>query len=108
MDGDIWKFAITALGSGGLVGLLVKVVGPALKLNASGAESSARAIAQWEKLFTQQQAETVAVLGALEEAREALAKAEARGARAERKAAEVELKLNQALDRIRQLEEKTP
>jgi hypothetical protein len=108
MDADIWKFAITFIGSGGLVAALLKIIGPALKLNSVGNDSSARAIAQWEKLYAEQKEESAAALAALEVAKESAAKSEARASKAERKTADLEARLAIAFERIRQLEEKSP
>lgn len=113
MDGDILKFSLTAIGSGGLVAALLKVIVPVLKLNQIGNESSGRAIVQWEKLYSEQKLETAAALLSLDDTREQLHKSEARVAAAERRLRFAERKtddlasqLAQAVERIRQLENK--
>lgn len=111
MDGDVLKLAFAALGSGGLVAALIKVIGPALKLNQVGNDSSARAIAQWEKLFAEQKEETAAALKAVVLANDNAVKADARAIAAEKrmraaekKTDQLEVDLTRALSRIRQLE----
>lgn len=113
MDGELLKFALAALGSGGLVAALLKVIVPALKLNQIGNEASGRAIVQWEKLYSEQKLETAAALLALDVAREQLQKSEARVAAAEkrmrfaeRKTDDLASQLAQAVERIRQLDNK--
>jgi hypothetical protein len=113
MDGDFLKFALTALGSGGLVAALIKVIQPALKLSQAGNESSGRAIAQWERLYAEQKEETIAALAALVLAKEQTTKAETRALAAERRMRDAERKtddladkLAQAVERIRQIEQR--
>jgi hypothetical protein len=92
MDGDLLKVVVTALGSGGLVAALLRVIGPALRLNQASNDASSRAIAQWTTLYDEQKKETAEAVAALRAAEERLRAAEAQ--------------LAQALARIRQLEEK--
>lgn len=108
MDGDLLKLGLTALGSGGMVTVLLKVLGPALKLTAAGNEASARAIAEWERLFASQKQETAAALEAVRIAKEEADKAERRATAAERKTQRIEAELQRALERIQHLEEKLP
>jgi hypothetical protein len=111
MDGDVLKLLLTALGSGSVVTVLLKVLSPAMKLSAAGTEASGRAIAQWEKLFASQKEETAAALVAVKLAREDADKAEARAdaeakraGMAERKTAKLEIELAKAVEHIRKLE----
>jgi phosphopantetheinyl transferase (holo-ACP synthase) len=113
MDGEFLKFALTALGSGGLVAALIKVIAPALKLSQAGNESSGRAIAQWERLYAEQKEETAAALAALVAAKEQASKAEIRVLAAERRMRDAERrtddltnKLAQAVERIRLIEQR--
>jgi septal ring factor EnvC (AmiA/AmiB activator) len=92
MDADLLKFLLTALGSGGLVAALLRVIGPALRLNQASNDASRRAIEQWTTLYNEQKQETAQALAALHEAEEQLREAQAQ--------------LAAALARIRQLEEK--
>lgn len=92
MDGDLLKVLVTAVGSGGLVAALLRVIGPALRLNQASNDASRRAIEQWTALYTEQKQETADAVAALQ-----AAEAQLRAALDE---------LGQALTRIRQLEEK--
>jgi hypothetical protein len=97
MDGDLLKLLVTAVGSGGLVAALLRVIGPALRLNQVGSDASSRAIAQWTTLYNEQKQETADAVAALRAAEERLRAAEAR-------TAQLEAKLTRALGRISQLE----
>jgi len=111
MDGDVLKLLLTALGSGSVVTVLLKVLSPAMKLSAAGNDASARAIEQWQKLYDSQKQETATAQAAAKLAREDADKAEAkadaeakRAGVAERKAAKLQMELDKAAEHIRQLE----
>jgi hypothetical protein len=115
MDGDVLKLALTALGSGSVVTVLLKVLSPAMKLSAAGNEASTRAISQWEKLYESKEKETAAAHEAAKLAREEADKAEARAdvaekraGAAERKTAKLEMELDRAVEQIRLLQNREP
>ncbi|NUX58668.1 hypothetical protein [Paraburkholderia youngii] len=92
MDGDLLKLLLTALGSGGLVAALLRLIGPALRMNEASNNASARAVEQWTQLYENQKQQTAEALEAL------------RAAEAQLRAAQEQLA--QALAHIRQLEER--
>lgn len=92
MDADLLKLLATAVGSGGLVIALLRVIGPALRLNQVSNDASRRAVDQWTQLYNEQEQKTAEALAALHAAQEQLRDAQAQ--------------LTAALALIRQLEEK--
>lgn len=92
MDADLLKLLVTAVGSGGLVMALLRVIGPALRLNQASNDASRRAVEQWTQLYNEQEQKTAEALAALHAAEGQLRDAQAQ--------------LTTALALIRQLEEK--
>lgn len=59
MDGGLLKLVFTAIGSGALLVVLLRLIGPALRLNQQVTEACARVTKQWEELYGAQTARVV-------------------------------------------------